>query len=180
MSEAFRPGLLHRPLHLARRLAGSLVGGAPSTDDEAWAAQHLLEGELALWLRMSDADRRHAIGVARRVDAALDGPGRPVLAAALLHDVGKVTSGLGTWARVAATLIGAVTSSDRHRRWAGGAGLRGRLGSYLRHPDEGADLLAAVGSDPLTVAWAREHHRPPSAWTVAASAAEALWVADDD
>ena len=173
MSEAFRPGLLHRPLHLARRLAGSLVGGAPSTDDEAWAAQHLLEGELALWLRMSDADRRHAIGVARRVDAALDGPGRPVLAAALLHDVGKVDSRLSTPSRVVATVVG-LLAGGRARKG------HGRIARYLRHPEVGGRLLAEAGSDPLTVAWATEHHRPAGTWTVDRRIAEALRAADDD
>lgn len=172
--------LFHRPLHLARRFLGSLVGGAPAPDDEAWAERQLLEGEVVLWRRLSRADRRHAVGVARRVEAVLERTDRPVLAAALLHDVGKVTSGLGTWARVGATLVGAVTPTDRHRRWAAGTGVRGRLGRYLRHPDEGATLLTAAGSDPLTVAWARQHHRPREAWTVEATVADALWAADDD
>jgi hypothetical protein len=27
-------------------------------------------------------------------------------------------------------------------------------------------MLAFAGSDPLTVAWAREHHRPAEDWTI--------------
>jgi hypothetical protein len=169
-----------RPLHLARRFVGSLRHGDVSPADAAWVRARLLDGEADLWVRMSDADRRHAVGVARRVDGVLDGAPRPVLAAALLHDVGKVTSGLGTWARVVATLLGAVTSADAHGRWAARGGALGRLGRYLRHPDEGAALLSVAGSDPLTVAWAAEHHHPRSRWTVEASVAEALWSADDD
>ena len=56
---------------------------------------------------MSGPDRRHAAAVARRVERALGPRGHPpVLAAALLHDVGKVESGLGTYGRVVATLSG--------------------------------------------------------------------------
>ena len=169
-----------RPAPLARRFVGSLRRGGGAPSDADWAHHRLLEGEADLWKRMSEADRRHALGVARKVDGQLGGAPRPVLAAALLHDVGKVTSGLGTWARVTATLVGAVTSASRHERWAARPGAQGRLGRYLRHPAEGAALLAAAGSDPLTVAWAAEHHHPRSRWTVEASVAEALWSADDD
>src|ERR687891_541713 len=64
-------------------------------------------GEAALWRRMSAPDRRHAVGVARRVDVAL-GPdaSRPVLAAALLHDVGKIDSAFGPVRRALATVAG--------------------------------------------------------------------------
>ena len=66
-------------------------------------------GEAGLWRRMSAADRRHAVVVARRVDGTL-GPAatRAVLAAALLHDVGKIESGFGPVRRVAATVAGMV------------------------------------------------------------------------
>jgi hypothetical protein len=172
--------IVGRGRHLARRFVGALRARPLATDEAAWVSGHLLDGEAALWSRMSVADQRHAFGVASSVDAALDGADRPVLAAALLHDVGKVASGLGTWSRVGATLVGAVTSSARHARWAGRPGALGRLGRYLRHPAEGAALLAEAGSDPLTVAWAAEHHRRSSSWTVAPEIARALWAADDD
>ena len=48
---------------------------------------------------------------------------------------------------------------------------RRRIGLYLRHDRVGADLLSSAGSDPLTVAWAGEHHRPPERWTVDARSA---------
>ncbi|HEX4904297.1 MAG TPA: HD domain-containing protein [Acidimicrobiales bacterium] len=147
-------------IHLAKRFFGSLRRGGPA--DEAWALARLNDGERALWVRMSDADRRHAVGVAQSVPADL-------AVAALLHDVGKVESGLGTFARVGATLLGAV-----RRDWGG------RLGVYLRHDAIGAELLAQAGSAPLTVAWAREHHLPEDRWTVPLDAGRALKAADDD
>ena len=130
-----------------------------------WVEEVLLPGELDLWERMSKADQRHAAGVARRV--AESHTDRPVLAAALLHDSGKVVSGLGTFGRVAATLVG--------RRRA-----KGRFALYLRHDELGAELLERAGSDPLTVAWAREHHLPTERWTVPPDVGAALKSADDD
>ena len=132
-------------------------------------------GEVALWRRMSGPDRRHAVGVARKVSIALPGgqPGdvrRAVLAAALLHDAGKVESGLGTLARVPATVIGLAARSRA----------RGRVAAYLDHPNRGARLLREAGSAPFTVAWAAEHHLPPARWSVAPDLGAVLSAADDD
>jgi hypothetical protein len=156
--------------HLIKRFALSLWPGGPRLEGEAWAAAVLSEAELALWRRMSGPDRRHALGVARRVEAALgpEAATAPVLAAALLHDVGKVEAGLGTLGRVAATVAGE-RAGERARR-------------YRRHPELGAALLELAGAHPLTVAWAREHHTPPERWSgaVPAPEAHALKAADDD
>jgi hypothetical protein len=154
------------PSHLVKRFVTSLVPGGPPFEAEAWVASVLSEGEVGLWRRMSGPDRRHAVGVARRVEAAL-GVGRatpPVLAAALLHDIGKVESGLGTLARVAATLSPVRTS---------------RMETYRNHAELGGRLLEAAGADPLTVAWAREHHLPLARWTVPAELGSVLKAADD-
>ena len=105
---------------------------------------------------------------------------RPVLAAALLHDVGKVESGLGTYGRVVATLSAKVAGPDMATRWGRQRGFVRRVGLYLQHDRLGRDLLALAGSDPLTVAWAREHHLPPADWTLPARVATALKDADDD
>ena len=145
--------------HLAKRFFGSLVPGGPAPADTAWVEGLLNEGELALWRLMSSPDQRHAVGVARRVP-------EPLAVAALLHDVGKVESALGTFERVLATLL---------RQWR-----MARFAAYYDHPRIGADLLAQAGSDPLVVTWAREHHLPPERWTLPPEAAAALKAADDD
>jgi hypothetical protein len=131
---------------------------------------------------MSGADRRHAAGVARRVEQRLGAEaGRPVVAAALLHDVGKVVAGLGVFGRVAATLAALMVGRSRAEGWGETPPeLAGRLGLYLRHPELGGELLTRAGSDPLTVAWAREHHRPADRWTLPRPVADALKAADDD
>lgn len=123
-------------LHLVRRFVTSLSRREPSTVDAAWAESYLLEGELALWRRLSAPDHRHAIAVARRFEALGESWSRDELAGALLHDIGKLDSGLGTSARVVATIVGGRTA--RFRR-------------YHDHERLGVDLLTAAGSSTVTV-----------------------------
>jgi hypothetical protein len=162
----------------------------------------LSDAEHQLWLRMARPDRRHAVGVARRVEASLAGRAaspaddsrRAVLAAALLHDVGKLDADLGTLGRVATTMV---TATGAGRRWATRAGTaegRGPLHRPWRHPSQWQDAVAAyrdhpriggaylraAGSPALTVAWAAEHHQRPERWTVPLDVATALHAADDD
>ncbi|MFV0525812.1 MAG: hypothetical protein ACK5RL_15085 [Acidimicrobiales bacterium] len=173
--------------HLATRFAGSLSPAAPSEPDEAWARRQLTPGELEVWAAMTNPDRRHAIDVARRtVDSLGERADRPVVAAALLHDSGKTVSGLGTFARVGATVIWAVVDDDLARHWADGAPdtvtgrIQRRLGQYRCHPEIGARILAEAGSDPLTVAWTAEHHQAPGRGSLDPVVACALKDADDD
>jgi hypothetical protein len=167
--------------HLTKRFFGSLLPAGPGAEAEDWVRSSLSEREHALWRRMSRADRRHAVGVARRVEGALGADANaPVLAAALLHDVGKVSAGLGTYGRVVATIAGAAAGRTMAEAWTEGRGFTRRVGLYLRHPEVGADMLALAGSDPLTVTWTREHHLPADKWTLPRRLADALKAADDD
>ena len=143
----------------------------------------MLPGERELWAALSNPDRRHAVGVARGVVARLGADtDRSVVAAALLHDIGKVVSGLGTFRRVGATLTWSVIDSRRASEWASREDtmVRRRLGQYRLHPELGAQMLAAAGSAPLTVAWAAEHHAPPDSWTIPLGIGLVLKACDDD
>jgi hypothetical protein len=172
--------------HLAGRLAGSLWPGGPAAAHERWARSWLLAGEVRLWQRLSGPDRRHAVGVAREVARQLgvapgDDARRPIMAAALLHDVGKVDSGMGTWSRVAATAVALKLGRQRVAAWAApGRAWRARAGRYVTHDRRGAELLADAGSDPFTVAWASEHHLPAHRRSVDPAVAEVLEAADGD
>lgn len=148
--------------HLAKRFFGSLWPGGPTAAGERFAESVLEPAELTLWRRMSAPDRRHSVAVARRVE----GPSE-MLAAALLHDVGKIEAGLGTFGRVAATVVGPGRA-------------RGRMATYLRHDVIGAGLLRDAGARSLVVTWAGEHHLPPERWTVPPDVGAALKAADDD
>lgn len=167
--------------HLARRFFGSLRPGGPRPADVEWVKAVLSAAELRLWERLSGPDRRHSVEVAREVQRLL-GPeaGEPVLAAALLHDVGKLAAGLRTPGRVAATVIGMMAGSDTVSQWAEERGFRGRAALYLQHPQRGAELLSDAGSAPLVVAWARDHHLPPDRCRIAGDLAAALRAADND
>ena len=169
--------------HLARRFFGALWPGGPAAADEEWARTWLLPAEVPLWTSMSGPDRRHAVGVARRTETLLAGSdalARPVMAAALLHDVGKVAAGLGTARRVPATILGLVADRQYALAWSNTRGYRRRVGLYLRHGELGGDMLELAGSDPLTATWAREHHLPAQDWTLDGTVAGALAEADDD
>ena len=154
--------------HLGRRFVGALSNAEPSPCDTQWATAQLTAAEGVLWSRMNAPDRRHAVVVARCVVENLGGQAPSwAAAAALLHDVGKVTSGLGTWTRVVATLV--------PRLWC-----RGRFAEYKRHDAIGAELLRASNSHKYVVAWAGQHHWPPQMWTVPIAIAAVLKSCDDD
>ncbi len=85
---------------------------------------------------MSNQDRRHSALVGQRFATMDPSASRPLVAGALLHDVGKIECGLGTFSRVAATLIGP------HGR---------RFTAYHDHEEIGARLAADAGSAPETV-----------------------------
>jgi hypothetical protein len=131
--------------HLVRRFAGSLSRRPPSPDDRAWAIGNLLSGEAELWGQLSVQDQRHSIEVTRRfVAGSAVPPERAEVAGALLHDIGKVESGLGTFGRVAATLWGALGGARAEQG-------TGRIGRYLRHEAIRAALLVEVRSETRTI-----------------------------
>jgi len=169
-----------QPAHRAKRFFASLVSSAPAPEDERWAQGWLSVDEQKLFGRMRPGDRRHAVAVARAVEAHTDGtPERWVMAAALLHDVGKTVPDLGTYGRVVATLSGWVGGADMAEHWADTTGFTRKVGLYLMYPRLGADLLTVAASDERVVAWAREHHMAEEDWTIPVDAGRLLAAADD-
>ncbi|MHB8244160.1 MAG: hypothetical protein ACYDGN_02235 [Acidimicrobiales bacterium] len=173
--------------HLAQRFFGSLSPAEPSPADESWAVEQLREGELALWRRMSSADRRHGVEVARGTISLLgtEQTRREIVAAALLHDVGKVDSEFGVFARVWITVAALIAGRSRLARWAqvskgSDSSLRARVGLYLTHDQVGSELLREADSHELTICWAAEHHLPCDRWTVDSAVGAALKAADGD
>lgn len=136
MSEPGRAALPVKVWHLAARFVTSLPARAPSVEDEVWVDQHLLAAERRLWTRFSNPDRRHSVAVARRFLARRPDASRAEIAGALLHDIGKLDCGLGTFGRVVATVVGPRTP---------------RFRAYHEHEARGAALVAAVGSPPETI-----------------------------
>jgi hypothetical protein len=184
--------------HLGVRFLGALAPVGPRSSSEQWALGHLLPTERELFVSMSGADRRHAVGVARRAlrlaeqqHLDVSEPGGAFVAAALLHDVGKIDARLGTFGRVWATLAALGLGRDRVIAWeklADPAGARGgamarqgaKMARYLQHDRIGAELLEGAGSDQLTITWARDHHLPEQRWSVDRRLGECLKHADGD
>jgi putative nucleotidyltransferase with HDIG domain len=136
--------------HLGARFFTSLFARAPDEAQVARVARILTPAEIELWRSMSRADRAESIATLDRLprDTAADSAWA---AAALLHDLGKTRSGLGTVARVFATARGMVGDPAR---------VGGRAGAYLRHAEIGAEVLREAGARAEVVAWARTHHDP--------------------
>lgn len=124
----------------------------------------LVPGELELWRRLACHDRRHAIGVARRLERLLVGTshaGDPRwLAAALLHDVGKLEARLGVLGRVAATLLIRGFGEGGVAGWRPGSGWRSKVSLYLAHGEIGAAMIRAAGGREEAARWAEAHHHP--------------------
>ncbi len=158
---------MRRAGHLVRRFFGALRPGEPSAHDDAWVADVLTPAEREVWARMPAHDRRHAVGVARRVERALSGAPEAGddrwIAAALLHDVGKLDAGLGVFARVGATIAGGLAGHDMADAWSEKRGITRRVGLYLRHAELGETRLRVIGARDETAAWAGAHH-DQSSW----------------
>lgn len=151
-------------IHLIRRFFQSILDQGPDAAEEDWLLGLLSEREAALYIQMSAVDRSHALRSAR-CPALADDSQR---VAAALHDVGKVRAGLGTWARVGATVVGATLPGLLSGRWA----------DYRDHPHLGAVMLRDAGSAELTVAWAAEHHLSSRKSSLPPDVAAALAAAD--
>jgi len=125
------------------------------------AAAQLSPPLLALFRRMSRAEQQHGIAVCRALQA--QGYADPeLLAAALLHDVGKTVASPRLWERVVVVLAEWLLPALA-ARWREGAPRGWRRGFVIRHqhPAWGADLAAQAGASPRTVAWIRHHHDAP-------------------
>jgi hypothetical protein len=123
--------------HLTARFVTSLPPTPPSVADEVWVDAMLTDAERALWVQLSNQDRRHSAAVARRFVTVRPSATRAEVAGAILHDVGKIECGLGTFGRVVATVVG-----DR-----GPAAFR----AYHDHEEIGAEMSRRAGSDASTV-----------------------------
>lgn len=129
------------PAHLLRRFWWAVTARPLGPVAAAFVSANLLPAERELFEQMSASDQRHHVQVARRFVNECSGVApREWVAGALLHDIGKLTCGLGTFRRVIATLVPFAGRGD------------GTFARYRRHEAIGASLLLAVGSEATTVA----------------------------
>lgn len=149
----------------------------PGEDAEREARCRLSPEAMCLFLQMPSYDRRHAV----RVAEALQAQGyveSDLLAAALLHDVGKTAQEQGRlrlWHRVAVVLLGLWpgllerVGEDRPGSW------RYRFFVQRSHAAIGAESARRAGCSALTAELIRRHEDLPEAgdaWLTALQAAD--------
>lgn len=127
---------LRDPLHLVRRWWKALRARPLSIGERDAVRALLTRDESDLFFRFATHDQRHALEVLDRLDANNGSVPVAVRRAALLHDIGKIDDDLSVTSRVVASIVG-----PRGTRFA----------HYHAHEARGAEMLRAVGSDPLTV-----------------------------
>jgi hypothetical protein len=153
-----------RTAHLVGRFFSSLVPVPVRARDREWVAAALQPEELDLWSLLSLADRRESIGVARRTEAALAGTDHAGdtrwLAAALLHDVGKLDARFGPIRRAVATMAAGVFGTRMVESWVDKSGFVRRCALYVFHDQIGADRVKIAGGRREAALWAEAHHRP--------------------
>jgi len=136
-----------------------------SADDHAEVARWLPASAIGLFQEMSVADQQHSLRVCRGLQAR-GCKERDLLAAALLHDVGKGRGRVPFWTRPV-VVIGKLCAPDLLSRLAicpsnGMAGPKWRcsLGYAWYHADVGAELATAAGLPEQAVLYIRTHHQP--------------------
>jgi hypothetical protein len=140
------------------------LGSAPplTSKERLEVVRWLPASALPLFESMSDADQQHALRVCRGLQAR-GCSDEDMLAAALLHDVGKAGGRVPFWTRpvivlgkrCAPRLLARLAAYPRagQPRW------RRSLGYAWWHADISADLAAAAGLSQRAVLYIRTHHQ---------------------
>ncbi|MEW6093220.1 MAG: HD domain-containing protein [Chloroflexota bacterium] len=147
---------LARLAYRFRQFRLAFLGPWPRVPDKA-LSPYLSPALITIFRRMTLAEQAHSLSVLERLqDSGQTDP--DLLAAALLHDVGKSLSPLSIWERVL-IVLGKHFFPQAVEGWGDGEprGLRRPFMVAIRHPAWGADLVAAAGASPRTVDLVRRH-----------------------
>lgn len=138
--------------HLTRRFFDVLLARPLTVDEQSAVGVWLARDLEQVFFEQQDADQRHAYEAALSVVASAHNAPE-VVAAALLHDVGKRHSRLGIVGRTVASLLILARLP-----------LTERMKSYCDHGIIAAAELAELGAPSLAIDYALHHHgdRPAS------------------
>lgn len=149
-----------RAWYRVRQFRQAVRAAAPGGEEEdrAVVTAYLTEAQQSLFFTMTRRDRRHSVQTCRLL--LEQGHRDPdLLAAALLHDVGK--GPIRLWHRVAYVLLAAgAPGLLRRLARADASGWRGALYRSLHHAEAGAARALAAGATAETARLIREHHTP--------------------
>lgn len=152
----------------------------PQPGEMAQAMSCLTSAERALFLQLPVADQSHSL----RVWSALSRAGesdRDLLAAALLHDIGKLRYRLHLWERVLIVLARKLVPGWVERIGSGSArGWRRPFAVSVQHAEWGSDMLAATQSNPRTIEIVRWHQGPIERARTTKRQIRALQAADNE
>ena len=168
--------MLSRLAYRTRQFWNALFGSRKQVETEV-LLPHLTPSQMVLFRRMQPSEQAHAYQILERLKTA--GQTDPdLLAAALLHDVGKVLVPLSIFDRVV-IVLGKRFFRRRVMRWSEGTPSRLRRPFVVaaHHPAWGADLAEQAGASPRTVDLIRRHQDDPS---VDNPLLAALQAADDE
>ncbi len=163
---------VRRPLQTLRyrlKQVRQQLGFVPPLSSEEYAEveRWLPVTALTLFQSMSDADQQHSLrvyrGLLKRGCTEQD-----LLAAALLHDVGKAHGRVPFWTRpaivlgkcCAPALLARLVVSPQQLRARDIPHWRRSLSYAWWHADVGADLAQEAGLSPRAVLYIRTHHQP--------------------
>jgi hypothetical protein len=136
---------------------------APAPGDLRLAERWLNPEQMRLFLRMQPGEQAHSLRVMNRL--LQKGEAQPdLMAAALLHDVGKALSPLRIEERVLIVLV-RTAAPQVALRW-GSSEARGWRRAFVtaeQHPAWGAELALKAGTSALAVELIRRHQEPPLA-----------------
>jgi hypothetical protein len=133
----------------------------PRPEELSQARQFLSPDLMVLFLRLQSSEQAHSLWVFRQLREKNE-TNPDLLAAALLHDVGKSRCPLRLWERVA-IVLGKKLFPGKAKRW-GEAEPRGWRRPFVvaeQHSAWGAEMAARAGASRMTVALIGRHQEPP-------------------
>jgi putative nucleotidyltransferase with HDIG domain len=151
-----------RPRYRVRQFWKTIRAKEPPDEALALARDVLTPKQMGLFQIMHPADKAHALEVLRKLRSR--GETNPdLLAAALLHDIGKIRYPMSAWDR-AIVVLGQAFFPSRAKAWGKGRarGWRRPFVSAQQHAYWGARMAAESGVSSLTVHLIWRHHEPYS------------------